>query len=57
MSSGSGSDRHHLDKKSIVKEQPQQLSLDISAVSLPAVESPLWLLGIGSSPEDVRSTV
>lgn len=46
MSSGAGSDSHRLDKDSILKEQPQQLNLDISVMSLPAAVSPSGCWGL-----------
>lgn len=55
MSSGAASDSHRLDGDSILKEQPQQLHLDISVMSFACCGVTLWLLGIGLSPEDVTS--
>lgn len=46
MSSGTGSDSRRLDGDSIFKEQPQQLSLDIGVMSLPAVVSPSGCWGL-----------
>jgi len=46
MSSGAGSDSHHVDRNLVLKEQPQQLNLDISVMSLPAAMSPSGCWGL-----------
>ncbi|CAB1446630.1 unnamed protein product [Pleuronectes platessa] len=53
MSSGAGRDSHRLDWNSIRKEQPQQLNLDISVMSLPAVVSPSGCWGLPVAPAAV----